>query len=235
MRAVVVAAMIVAAQSSALAAPTAEEFFNEAQTAYERGDYALAIDRWQESYRLSREPALLFNIAQAMRLSGDCAGALRAYKRFISATLVTDNLPRAEDFVRELEATCSDSSSSHIEQAPQQVENTDSGRGLRVAGLTTGGAGIALLTTGLLFGHRAGELGDEVSTACTGGCDWSEQRSKDARGRRYARIGYALDGVGAAAIAAGAVMYYFGVRESAVNVVPVPREAGAVVTWRRSW
>jgi hypothetical protein len=99
----------------------------------------------------------------------------------------------------------------------------------------TGGAGVVLTATGLLFGRRASTLGDEVTNACSVSCDWAEQRSKDVAGRRYATIGYTLDVLGLAAIAGGAVMYFLGDRTSGVTVSPTSHDGGAVLSWRGRW
>ncbi len=56
--------------------------FYDGRKAYEAGDYARAYDLFKQSYILSQEPALLYNIAsalQAMERPGDAARALRDY------------------------------------------------------------------------------------------------------------------------------------------------------------
>jgi tetratricopeptide (TPR) repeat protein len=217
----------------------AEILYEEGQSAYKRADYAAAVAKWQASYDLSGESGLLFNLAQAYRLSGDCGRGLATYKRFIAADPTADQRPLAEDFTRELERTCT-KQTAVVPPAPKPApsysvdRDTRPGRTLRIAGLATGGTGVAVLATGLLFGHHAQAIGGEVTDACVTSCDWTVQKSKDAAGRRDATIGYALDVVGVAAIAGGAVMYYLG-SKSTVTVTPTPRESGAVVSWRGSW
>jgi hypothetical protein len=54
---------------------------------FDIGEYAAAIASWKQSYLLSSEPLLLFNIGQAYRLAGNCAQANRFYlnyKRVVS-------------------------------------------------------------------------------------------------------------------------------------------------------
>lgn len=223
---------------------SAESLYTEGQTDYDKEDYAGAIAKWQESYQLSSESGLLFNLAQARRLSGDCAQALTTYKKFVA----TDPDPTSEqhklalDFARELEPTCgSHASIDNQRPNPQPAvggglndrEDRDTDRTLRIEGLVTSGAGAVSLAIGLGLGHLASTSGDEVTSACAVSCDWTVQKSKDAAGRRDATIGYALDAVGVAAIAGGAVMYYLGNR-SAVTVAP-RTEGGAVASWSGSW
>lgn len=252
--ALVVAAAIAALEMTAAADPTAEDHFNAGQQAYDRQDFSVAIGEWQASYQLSGENALLFNVAQAMRLSGDCAGALSTYRKFIAGDpAASDQHKLAQDLARELEGKCGAKPAPVVDPprpAPQPdpvgglnlaTELNDHeyrsppGRTLRFAGIVTSGAGVAVLATGLVLGHHASTLGDEVTSACHTTCDWATWKDEDAAGRRDAAIGRALDVVGVAGIAGGAILYYLGIRQEAVTVSPRSREGGAVVTWSGSW
>lgn len=216
--------------ATANAGPSAEQLYDSGQREYDAAHYAVAVEHWQASYEASKIPLLLFNIAQAHRLNGDCVHALSSYKRFVEADPKSDQRALADEFIRELEPTCGAAT-----QPPHPVRsNSQPGRMLRVAALVTGGGGVALAVTGLLFGRRASTLGEEVTSTCARGCDWASERDKDARGRRYAKIGYVLDAVGIAAITSGAVMYYFG-SKTAVSVEPRPGDGGAVVSWSGRW
>src|SRR5215471_6877228 len=52
---------------------------------YNVGEYDKAVDEFKRAYLLSKTPALLFNIAQAQRLKGDCKEALQSYKAYLRA------------------------------------------------------------------------------------------------------------------------------------------------------
>jgi tetratricopeptide (TPR) repeat protein len=255
--ALVVVTLIAALRTSAVAAPSAEDLYTEGQAAYDRADYPTAIARWRASYEISGEPGLLFNLAQALRLSGDCPGALSTYRKFVAADPdpTSEQHRLAEDLARELDATCDEPPPISIAPVeppaaiPARELDPDldlaihlsarddrtprPGRTLRIAGLAVGGTGVALLVTGLVVGRHARSLGDEVTTTCASGCDWAVQKSKDAAGKRAATIGYALDAVGVAAITGGAIMYYVGLRR--ISVAPRPSEDGAVISWSGSW
>ena len=238
MRIMLIIALIAARATIARAQPSAEDLFAQGQAAYDKADYATAIARWQASYDLSKENALLFNIAQARRLAGDCAGALAAYQQFAATDPdpASEQHKLAEDFARELTTTCV--MPSPVDQQPQSQpklvdglnlddrltghEHQDRGRGrtLRITGIATGTTGIAMIATGLVLGYHAQTLASEVTAACRTSCDWTTQKAKDASGRTDATIGRVLDGVGVAAVASGAVMYYLGVRRSDVVVTP---------------
>jgi len=225
-------AAIVGLHASAVAAPTAETLFNQGQAAYDHGDYTLAIDRWEEAYRLSKEPALLFNVAQAHRLANDCEQSLSSYKQFIALDPTSEQRPLADELVRELEPQCG--ASTHAPIADASSAPSRLGDQLKIAGTVTVGAGGVSIVVGLALGHHGQTLGDEVTRACSATCDWSAQKGSDAAGRRDAAIGYALDGLGAAAIVGGAILYYLGDRHSRVTVSR-PSEGGGIVSWSGSW
>ena len=231
-------------KTSALAAPTAdagtpEQLYAEGQAAYDRADYPTAIAKWQASYDLSNASGLLFNLAQAYRLSGDCRDALLSYEHFIALDPTSDQRSLAEDFARELEAQCG--ATTQQPQLPTVVEaqpQPHSGRELKLAGLVTGGSGIVLIATGIGLGRHAQTIASEVTSACAASCDWSAEETRDASGRRYAAIGQALDAIGATAIVGGAILYYFGDREGrddGIRVAPMDRSRGAILSWSGSW
>ena len=62
----------------------ARNAFKVGRAAYETGDYQLAYDKFKESFQLSHEPALLYNIAsalQGLKRPHDAAEALRSFLR----------------------------------------------------------------------------------------------------------------------------------------------------------
>jgi hypothetical protein len=87
--------------ASAISAAT----FKEALAAYDAGRYADASKLFERVYLETREPALLFNIAQASRLLGDCPRAVAYYSRFVADAPASADRPRAEAWLAEL-ASC---------------------------------------------------------------------------------------------------------------------------------
>ncbi|HEY3807165.1 MAG TPA: hypothetical protein VGL61_31405 [Kofleriaceae bacterium] len=236
----------------ALAEPTpdAARLYQDGQAAYDQGHYDDAIADWQQSYEVSRAPALLYNMAQALRLRsrpGDCGAARARYLEFVSLVGPSPQRELAEHYIADL-ATCASTSPSSNEPIPtservslylplsgsEPRDTVSRARELAVAAVAVGGLG--LVVTGIVFGHRASTLGDEVSNACAVSCDWSAEKSKDAAGRRDSVLGWTLGAVGAVALVGDAAFYYFGVREHGVNIAPADaREHGAVITWRTDW
>jgi tetratricopeptide (TPR) repeat protein len=50
---------------------------------YQAGRYRQAVDAFRHAYKLVPAPGILFNLAQAYRLKGDCKNARRSYKKFL--------------------------------------------------------------------------------------------------------------------------------------------------------
>jgi tetratricopeptide (TPR) repeat protein len=98
---------------------------------------------------------------------------------------------------------------------------------LRIAGIATAGVGVALVATGVYFGLKSKSISDEID----GLHDHWDQGLYDS-GQSAQRNAYIFVGVGAAALAGGAVMYFLGHRDDspAVSVRPsVTPLGGAVV------
>jgi tetratricopeptide (TPR) repeat protein len=64
----------------------AHRFFEVASAYYQQADYEKAIEYFRKSYRLSREPALLFNIGRCEEGLGRLDAAVTSYKRFLALT-----------------------------------------------------------------------------------------------------------------------------------------------------
>ena len=60
----------------------AARLYDEGKRHFDIGDYAQAIASWKQAYLRSSAPLLLFNIAQAYRLSNNCAQANRFYLNY---------------------------------------------------------------------------------------------------------------------------------------------------------
>jgi hypothetical protein len=83
----------------------ARELFKEGSQLYDQDDFDGAIVRFQEAYRLSSLPALLFNIAQAYRLKGPghCASALQYYQRYLRDEPTASNRQEIEELIEEMQ------------------------------------------------------------------------------------------------------------------------------------
>ena len=239
----VIALAIVLYAGVAVAEPNeAERLYGEGQTAYDAKRYDEAIAKWERSYELSHLPGLVFNLAQAYRLSGSCTKAVDTYHKFIQLDPSSTERATAEGWIKDIEP-CTDKppppKKIEVPLVPPKhdvvVHTTDRGHGKRVAGVVLGIGGLAILATGAYFGLQAQSLADEVKTACAMGCEWATLESKDADGRRAAQLQYILLGVGAAGLVTSGVVYYLGVRARSTPVAIEPHGNGAVVTWSGRW
>jgi len=104
------------------------------------------------------------------------------------------------------------------------------GRGMRIAGMATGGAGVVALGIGVAFGLKAQSLSNEASR-------WStfDQKRYD-QGKAAERNMFVFTGIGAAALVTGGVLYYLGHRAgqsaeaSAVTIAPGIASSQATLT-----
>jgi tetratricopeptide (TPR) repeat protein len=77
-------------------APGAEELFRRGVAAYDRHEYESASQLFQQAYRLSNAPKLLFNIGQALYALGKCDEALERFDELLARVPGGDPLvPRA--------------------------------------------------------------------------------------------------------------------------------------------
>jgi tetratricopeptide (TPR) repeat protein len=73
------------------AAAHAKALYVDGKRYYDTGDYSHAIESWKSAYVASAAPMLLFNIAQAYRLSGDCPMALKIYASYEREAVTISN------------------------------------------------------------------------------------------------------------------------------------------------
>jgi len=117
-----------------------------------------------------------------------------------------------------------------LERPPETPSPSDPGHGKRLAGLVVGGTGVLLGGLGVVFAISAGSESSKLD-GYTG--EWGPaQNTIQAHGKRDANLGWALSGVGVAAIVAGGVLYYLGGHASETNAVSItPTAGGAQFAW----
>jgi hypothetical protein len=79
--------------------------FHEGLRAFNLGQWEEAVAGFEKSYKLSGDPSLLFNVAQAQRLAGHRKEALIAYKAYLRENPDTPHRELVEAKMRELEAS----------------------------------------------------------------------------------------------------------------------------------
>jgi len=83
--------------------PTARELSDRGLRQYQQGQLDAAIESFMEAFALSDNTGLLFNVAQAYRLKGDCALAGEYYRRYLAAAPASSLRPSIERRVAEMD------------------------------------------------------------------------------------------------------------------------------------
>jgi tetratricopeptide (TPR) repeat protein len=135
------------------------------------------------------------------------------------------------------------------ETTPEPHPDTGSpakpGRGLKIAGIATGGTGAVLVITGIVFALQASSAQSEVQDAVARGAQWdSNLQSTHESGQRAATISAVTMSLGVAALVGGGVLYYLGVKkdkqattteETALHIIPSLTPNAAAVFVQARW
>jgi tetratricopeptide (TPR) repeat protein len=141
------------------------ELYQKGRADYDVGDYDAAIDSFKKAYQISGGALLIFNVAQAYRLKGDCPRALETYRHFVRLGPGSPLRPEADTHIRELAVRCAPppAPASLVQPTPPATvaltttpsqPSTWQGRGLTLGLL---GSGVVLLgSTAVLavWNHR---------------------------------------------------------------------------------
>jgi hypothetical protein len=239
----------------------ARTLYLEGKRHYDLGEYAKSIEIWKRAYVISSAPMLLFNIAQAYRLAGDCTTALKiyaSYERESPDMPNQDELERAKTrCIREptnanppgevpgttppttITTEPSSPAPATLEAlnepaAPTRIDAPARGGTLRVAGIATAATGGVLVITSLVLARRASNIATELE-GYRG--EWTTaQHARDADGRS-ARTWSLVTGIGgAAALIGGGALYFIGRRRDAAPSVTVSvGSQHAEVSWSTSF
>ena len=244
---VLLAAGAAGAQPRAGSTAEAEKRFQQAEALYKRGEYLAAAAEYQAAYDLSGLPGLLYNVAQSYRLGGEKEKAVAAYRLFLEKApdhqLATVARGHLEALERDLAAARPPVEPPSNENQPpaarpavvaQAPEPPPRARALKVAGLISAGVGLVTLGAALHYGIEAKKASDAISEndeAWSGSLLDRYDEGQSAETRMFV-----LSGVGAAALAAGGVLYYLGWRAGhAVDASVAVSDGGGAVTLGGVW
>lgn len=210
-RHLVVAVVMVAAVAGTAAADSrarAHEAFATAQAAYTAGDYRTAVARYKEAYTLDPDPVYLFDTAQALRLSDECAEAATYYHRFLDVVPDPPSLDKITQLVADVEKCAADAAaaaeppagSDATEPAPPPrrhhkhkpdpsgldaalaagpgADDTAPRHPVRTPGIAAVAVGAVSLGAGIFFTHRASDDATDRSAICPHGCMWTGALAK---------------------------------------------------------
>jgi len=131
MRKILLVAVLVVPAMVWAAPTTSDDWYKEGAKQYTLGNYEKAAEAFKKAYELesdeTKQPAYLYNIAQAYRQGNDCVKAQFFYKRFLS-TKPNDKVKAdkerkaAEDFIRDLEP-CAQQAAQMGRRPPETLQS----------------------------------------------------------------------------------------------------------------
>jgi hypothetical protein len=193
-----------------------EDLFRTGLAEYDAGRYRRSIDIFSRAYEQTHIPAILFNIAQAWRLTGNCPKAVAMYEAFVADDPTSQYVDRAKGWLDRLRP-CSDAppsailatpavaASSHpaeaipppatsiglVVQSPSAAAPSAHGH-LLVVGILTG-ASIALIGGGSYAAWQANDLASQTTASFKNGGTWnSEAATIEREGLRAQAEAFAL-------------------------------------------
>lgn len=201
------------AQESEAAVAAAKELFAAGDAAYASGDYELAVDKFEQAYRLSARPLLLFNIANARERQGDYARAAEALRRYLpdapdkERDAVAERARRLEERAAAAAATRSELAELRARTCPVCEQPGEERSGTLTRNLLWAGGGAAVVT-GLALGLVAREAGIDAERSCVDGlCSVEAEQALD-REQNFALAADVAIGVGLVAVGAGVYLWW---------------------------
>jgi tetratricopeptide (TPR) repeat protein len=225
----------------------ARELADKGRAYHDAGEYTKAIAAFKEAYVLAPSPALLFNIAQAYRLAGNCDDAAWMYRRYIDTNPDTVHKALAEQHLESVEK-CGHGGllvvtpppvEGKVPEPPKEeasvtaTTTSDEPPGTRSkqVALWVGIGGGVALAGAAYFALDASDASDNVSNLYKHGGKGTDVASQDARGQRSAALATVFGIGGGLALASAGVLYAVGRHyESAQHVAVAPHAHGAEVS-----
>ncbi len=230
--------------------PKARVLASKGREAHEKGDYARAIAAFKEAYVIAPAPALLFNLAQAYRLQGNCDDAELMYRRYLGTGPSPEGRALAESHLTTVERCIHkralnipmDDSMAYLKVAPPDPDlgvvdaptnpnhgpshlKKDIGLGVTIGGATA-------LAVAAYYGFRAHAASQDVERAYAMGAKWKEVEAIHTRGQHAATMGKILGIGGGVAVATGITLFVLGKRsERAIPLAVTPSARGAEVSY----
>lgn len=220
----------------------ARELAEKGRAFHDAGEYMKAVAAFKEAYVLAPSPGLLFNIAQAYRLAGDCDDAAWMYRRFLDSNPGEASRTLAEQHLASVEK-CGhggllvvtppviDAAVPQPQAAVATVDTAPHESHTKRAALWVGVGGGVALAGAVFFALDAKAAADNVSDLYKHGGKGSDVAAQDARGQRSATLATVLGVGGGLAVVSAGVLYAVGRHyESAQHVAIAPHAHGAEVS-----
>ncbi|MBL0213029.1 MAG: tetratricopeptide repeat protein [Myxococcales bacterium] len=236
----------------------AKTLYEQGLSAYNLGNFDAAISSFSEAYAISQAPGLLFNIAQSHRLKKDYEKATYFYTTYLRLKPDAPNRADVEARLEEMQKLIDEQ--KKMERRPPEGTVTPDGNGgqgnqakplptvgpidkpsdpdagrnaqtLMTAGLATGGAGVALVITGFVFGSLARSAEKDLNALSTNMGTWTQaQQDRYDAGKRNNTIAIISFIAGGAAVATGGALYVLGTMKKKHATVAInPTRGGSTV------
>jgi tetratricopeptide (TPR) repeat protein len=239
----------------------AKALYEKGLSHYNLGEFDEAIKAFRAAYAISQAPGLLFNIAQSFRLKKDFEQATYFYTTYLRLKPDAPNRGDVEERLKEMETALEEqkklgtkppigtvnpegttvttttttvttpTGATTTGPAEQPADTGVKSQSLITAGYATGGAGAALIITGVVFGQMAKSAEKELNELSTTNGTWSpaHQDRYDA-GKRNNTIAIISFVAGGAALATGATLWVLGtMKKSKTSVAINPSKTGTTV------
>jgi hypothetical protein len=191
-------------------ASAAAALYDEGKRHFDIGEYAQAIASWKQSYLRSSAPLLLFNIAQAYRLSGNCAQANRFYLNYRRV----ENHPKNQAELDKAMARCAGVEPATGDAAGEPSAASTAGTaGTAGTAATAGTAGTAAGSPPA--GAQLAPASPAVAASPPAAPDHTA--AEPSAGRSWRITGIVTGAVGVAALAAGG-LYAIGAKQDSDTV-----------------
>jgi tetratricopeptide (TPR) repeat protein len=216
----------------------ARQHFQKAKELHEKKQYSEAAAEYLEAYRHMPAPAFIYNAGQVYRLGGEKEKAIEHYKKYLELEPNGEGAEDARQFIAELGAAIEAEQNQRSSAAPEppvaggppaapppRDSEERPGRGLMLAGLVSGGIGVAALVAGAVFAAKASSAESDLDGYR--GTWTPDQEDRYAAGESAERNMKVSVAVGAVALAAGGTMFFLG-RRQAQRAREAPSIGGAV-------
>jgi hypothetical protein len=209
---------VVGGAAPALAVPDEDPRAIEARKACASGQVERGIQLLADYLATTDDVTAVYNMGRCYQQNGLADKALLQFREYLRKARGLSDAERAdvEAQIRELEGE-------------RRSSGGPEDRRLRPVGMALAAAGVASVGVGIYFGVHARSLEDKVTSAP------KFDPSDDSAGRTAHTVQFVMYGIGAAAIAGGALLYYLGLESRhRVALLPglAPRTAGAMVRIR---
>jgi tetratricopeptide (TPR) repeat protein len=210
--------------------------FQKAKELHEKKQYGEAAAEYLEAYRYMPAPAFIYNAGQVYRLGGEKEKAVEHYKKYLELEPKGEGADDARQFIAELTAEIEADRKAAAPGTgepgaapvlgggsgggdpggggapPVRDAQERPGRGLMLAGMVSGGVGVAAMGAAVVFALRARSAESDLDGYQ--GVWTPDRQDRYATGQSAERNMTVSVVIGVAALGAGGTMYFLGRRKA---------------------